>query len=76
MRYTCHCSLHQFVLNDVSVEVINSNPLSPLGYERKHEALQGIGRYDEALRTFSDMRSILGRSADPQTQCESMLCIC
>jgi hypothetical protein len=57
------------------VEVINLNPLSPLGYERKHEALQGMGRRDEAVRTFNDMRSILERSADPQTRCESMFCI-
>ncbi|KAH0838775.1 hypothetical protein J3R83DRAFT_7151 [Lanmaoa asiatica] len=50
-----------------AVEAINLNPLSPLGYERKHEALQGMGRYDEAVRTFNDMFSILERSADPRT---------
>ena len=57
------------------VEVINSNPLSPSGYERKHEALQGMGRYDEAARTLNDMLSVLERPADPQTRRESMFCI-
>lgn len=58
------------MLNDVFVEVINSNPASPSGYEREHEALQGMSRYDEAVRTSNDIRCKLERSTDAQIRRE------
>lgn len=52
------------------VKAIGLNPLSPVGYETKHKVLQGMGRSDEAVRTFNDMRSALELSTNPQTQRE------
>ena len=62
--------LRRSMLSDVFVQAINLDPVSPLGYERKHEALQGLGRRDEANRTFNDMLSILQRSPNSRTQRE------
>ncbi|KAG8220715.1 hypothetical protein J3R82DRAFT_3045 [Butyriboletus roseoflavus] len=70
-RSKAYAALHMWddALKDAN-EVINLNPLSPVGYERKHGVLQGMGRHDEAVRTFNGMRSILELSTNPQKQGE------
>ena len=41
------------------------DPSSPWGYERKHAALHGAGRYDDAINMFEAMLSQISRSPDP-----------
>ncbi|KAN0101156.1 hypothetical protein V8E55_001140, partial [Tylopilus felleus] len=47
-------------------QAISSDPSSPWGYEIKHAALHGAGRYDDAVRAFEAMLSKMGESPDPQ----------
>lgn len=41
------------------------DPLSPWGYERRHAALHGLQRYDEAIDTFDRMLSLIEKSPNP-----------
>ena len=41
------------------------DPSSPWGYERKHAALHGLGRYDDAICTFETMLLKISQSPDP-----------
>ncbi|KAF8556856.1 hypothetical protein OG21DRAFT_1482768 [Imleria badia] len=45
-------------------EAINADPSSPWGYERRHAALHGVQRYDEAINAFTQMISIIEKSHD------------
>lgn len=54
-------------------QAIALDPLSPLGYEMKHAALHGAGRYDEAIQTFEAMFSKMAQSSDPQIRGELYL---
>ncbi|KAH0831376.1 hypothetical protein J3R83DRAFT_14039 [Lanmaoa asiatica] len=47
---------------------IKLNPSSPFGYERKHAALHGAHRYDEAINAYNDMLLKLEQSPDSVTR--------
>jgi hypothetical protein len=49
-----------------TIQDIELDPLSHRGYEGKHAALHGMGRYSEAFEVFKMMLSILDQSPDPQ----------
>ena len=46
------------------------DPCSPWGYERKHAALHGAGRYEDAIRTFEKMLLRISQSTDPEIRGE------
>ena len=46
-------------------QVIALSPWSPWGYERKHAALHGAGRYDDAINTFEVMLLRISQSPNP-----------
>jgi hypothetical protein len=46
--------------------VIELDPSSPWGYERKHAALHRAGRYDDAIGTFETMLLKISQSPDPE----------
>ena len=46
-------------------QVIELDPSSPWGYERKHAALHGAGDYENALNAFEAMLSKMSQSTDP-----------
>ena len=48
-----------------TIQVIELDPSSHDGYERKHAALHGMGRYSEAFEAFKMMISKLDESPDP-----------
>jgi hypothetical protein len=50
--------------------VITLDPSSPWGYERRHAALHGAGRYDDAIGTFEMMLSKISQSPDPDIRGE------
>ncbi|KAN0087985.1 hypothetical protein V8E55_006606 [Tylopilus felleus] len=52
-------------LNDAN-KVIELDPLSPWGYERKHAALHKAGDYQSAVNAFEAMLSRMSESCDPQ----------
>ncbi|KAG6377280.1 hypothetical protein JVT61DRAFT_15065 [Boletus reticuloceps] len=45
-------------------DAIKADSSSPWGYERRHAALHGLQRYDEAINAFSCMVSLLESSLD------------
>ena len=47
-------------------QLIQLNPSSPLGYERKHEALWGTGRHIDAIEIFEVMLLKMSDSSDPR----------
>ena len=49
---------------DGFAQVTKLDPLSPLGYERKHEALRGLGHQDDATDTFKVMLLKTSKSLD------------
>ncbi|KAF8546305.1 hypothetical protein OG21DRAFT_1176634 [Imleria badia] len=57
--------LSEDALNDAN-EIIKLDPASPLGYERKHAALRGAGRYTDAIDVFETMLSMISQSSDPE----------
>ena len=46
--------------------MIALDPSSPWGYERKHAALHGAGRYDDAIGMFETMLLKILQSLDPE----------
>ena len=50
--------------------MIALDPSSPWGYERKHAALHGAGRYDDAIGTFETMLLKISQSPDPEIRGE------
>ena len=46
-----------------TIQIIELDPSSYKGYERKHAALHGMKRYSEAFRIFEIMLSKLEQSA-------------
>ena len=46
------------------------DPSSPWGYERKHAALHGAGRYDDAIVMFETMLLKMSQSPDPKIRGE------
>ena len=46
-------------------QVIKLDPSSPSGYEKKHAALHGAGRYGDAINAFKTMLSKMSQSSDP-----------
>lgn len=48
-----------------SSQVIKLTRSSPLGYERKHEALCGMKCYGEAIDAFETILSKMSQSSDP-----------
>ena len=49
-----------------TIQVIELDPSSHRGYEGKHAALLGMGRYSEAFEAFRMMLSKLDQSPHPQ----------
>ncbi|KAG6373278.1 hypothetical protein JVT61DRAFT_6905 [Boletus reticuloceps] len=47
-------------------EAIQTDASCHYAYERKHVALHGMGRYDEAIETYENMLSMIGQSGDPK----------
>ena len=47
-------------------QAITFDVTAPSGYEIKHAALHGAGRYDDAVKAFETMLSKMGESPDPQ----------
>ena len=56
----------------VTAQVIALDPSSPLGYERKHEALRGAGYYEDAIASFETMLSKMAESSDPAIRGEGI----
>ncbi|KAN0082754.1 hypothetical protein V8E55_008549 [Tylopilus felleus] len=56
--------LSKDALSDAN-EVVKLDPSSPLGYERRHAALRGEGRYKDAIDAFKMMISMISQSSDP-----------
>ena len=53
-----------------SAQVVKLDPSSPLGYEKKHVALHGIGRRDDATSAFETMLLKMLESSDPEIRGE------
>ena len=53
--------------NDQAIAV---DPSSPWGYQAKHAALHGAGRYDDAIKMFETMLSKMEQSPDRQIRGE------
>ncbi|KAF8557544.1 hypothetical protein OG21DRAFT_1482211, partial [Imleria badia] len=47
-------------------EAIEADSQSPWGYERRHAALHGLQRYNEAMDAFALMLSVIDKSVDPE----------
>ncbi|KAF8431299.1 hypothetical protein L210DRAFT_3560691 [Boletus edulis BED1] len=56
--------LWELALNDAN-KVIELDPSSPWGYERKHAALHKAGDYENAVNAFEAMLSKMSKSTDP-----------
>ena len=65
-----HFNSSEFLHAHGCTQVIELDPSSPLGYERKHEALRGIGRYVDAAETFEVMLLKMSESSDPEIRGE------
>ena len=50
--------------------MIELDPTSPWGYERKRAALHRAGRYDDAIATFETMLLQMSQSPDPEIRSE------
>ncbi|KAF8125301.1 hypothetical protein EV363DRAFT_1351347 [Boletus edulis] len=59
--------LWELALNDAN-KVIELDPSSPWGYERKHAALHKAGDYENAVNAFEVMLSKMSQSTDPGIQ--------
>ena len=57
---------HQLCSVIHTIQVIELNPSSHKGYEGRHAALHGMGRYSKAFEAFSMMLSKLEQSSDLQ----------
>ncbi|KAF8415453.1 hypothetical protein L210DRAFT_3586246, partial [Boletus edulis BED1] len=57
--------LWELALNDAN-KVIELDPSSPWGYERKHAALHKAGDYENAVNAFEAMLSKMSQSTDPE----------
>ena len=66
MRYGFSFTSHHISVADPYCQVIECDPSSHAGYEGKHDALHGMGRYSEAFEAFRTMLSKLDQSSDPQ----------
>ena len=65
-----HFNLPQFHMLMSGTQVVNLNPSSPLGYQRKHAALHGIGCHDDATSAFETMLLKMSESSDPDIRGE------
>lgn len=63
MKYLIFLLLESFLLTEIH-QVIALDPSSPLGYERKHEALHGARHYSDAIVAFETMLSKISESSD------------
>lgn len=57
--------MFKFIRANGTLQVIRLDPSSPLGYERKHEALRGARCYSDAIDAFETMLLKLSQSCDP-----------
>ncbi|KAF8129301.1 hypothetical protein EV363DRAFT_1338600 [Boletus edulis] len=62
--------LGESALNDAN-KVIELDPSSPWGYERKHAALHKAGDYPNAINAFETMLSKISQSSDPEIRGEA-----
>lgn len=53
---------------NLSSQAVEADPTSPWGYERRHAALHGLQRYDQAVDMFTRMLSLIEESPDPDTR--------
>ena len=65
-----HLNLFQFDMLMGGAQVIKLDPSSPLGYERKHAALHGIGHHGDAIIAFETMLLKMSESSDPDIRGE------
>ena len=65
-----HSRLSAANLVDAYLQVINLDPSSPWGHERKHAALHKAGDYDGAITAFQEMLSKMEQSPDPDIRRE------
>ena len=49
-----------------TIWVLKFDPSSPLGYERKHAMLLGMGLHDATIDAFETMLSKMSESSDPE----------
>ena len=61
-----HSNSSEFFHAHGCAQVIKLDPSSPLGYERKHEALWGTGRHIDAIEIFEVMLLKMSASSDPE----------
>ncbi|KAF8129297.1 hypothetical protein EV363DRAFT_1400038 [Boletus edulis] len=66
--------LGELALNDAN-KVIELDPSSPWGYERKHAALHKAGDYANAINAFETMLSKISQSSDPEIRRQHRLYI-
>ena len=52
--------------------MIELDPLSPWGYERKHAALHEAGCYQDAINAFEVMLLRMSQSSDPEIRGEGV----
>lgn len=64
-RHALHFTSCQTYLTNYGIQAIELDPSSHKGYERKHAALHGMGRYREAFDAFETMLSKLEQASDP-----------
>ena len=50
------------------VQAIEVDSLSPWGFEKRHAALHGLQRYDEAIEAFSRMLCLIEEATDLDTR--------
>ena len=55
--------------------MIELDPSSPWGYERKRAALHEAGDYDSAISAFQEMLSKMEQSPDPDIRREFVLVV-
>ena len=60
-----HFGLLQLYMLICGAQVIKLDPSSPLGYERKHATLHGVGHHDYATSAFETMLLKMSESSDP-----------
>ena len=65
-----HFNLFEFLYVHGFAQVIKFDLSSLLGYEKKHEALRGLGRHDDAIDTFKVMLLKMSESSDPEIRGE------
>lgn len=70
-NYVSHFNSLDFCMLMSDAQVIMLDPSSPLGYQRRHAALHGMGCHDDATGAFKAMLLKISESPDPEIRGES-----